>query len=492
MFKEELAYLRSCDGADWIPADAGDYYLWARASDYYVAGRRAASIRFADGQARLLKNPNAVLPREQFDDAEFSTRLLEANRSAIGSLESESIRFIQQIIERNPDYVPVIPFSGGKDSLVVSLLVRKAMPSNDVLHVFGDTGIESPDTYSFIEEFRDYYPRVPLIVSIPNVDFFDMCELLGPPSRIKRWCCSTQKAFPLSTVYSALGPVTTFCGVRRSESAARRDHDKVLTDTKIADELMACPVIDWTDSQVWIYLLTKGIHFNRAYRRGFRRVGCIHCPHNSLRSELLKRHHYPEEAARWECLIGRYYARSRAHSAVADPMVRWKARAGGMRATDDLASMTVTPCDGQPDTVNVQLRRQSSVELAHLLRPFGDVITVYDDGLVAQLLVISPSRELLIEARHSRPRQHIRLTMHAEKSRRLLEQRLLRQMRKLSACVGCGACQMACRNGALHVSGDSYTIDAASCTHCLKCVTKLGGGCVAAHATNASGQYRWA
>ena len=33
----------------------------------------------------------------------------------------------------------MISFSGGKDSTVTSHLVRTALGSNDILHVFGDT-----------------------------------------------------------------------------------------------------------------------------------------------------------------------------------------------------------------------------------------------------------------------------------------------------------------------------------------------------------------
>ncbi len=36
--------------------------------------------------------------------------------------------------------------SGGKDSLVISCVVRKALGTDNILHMFSDTTIEYPDT----------------------------------------------------------------------------------------------------------------------------------------------------------------------------------------------------------------------------------------------------------------------------------------------------------------------------------------------------------
>jgi phosphoadenosine phosphosulfate reductase len=490
VFAEELTFLREHAGADWIPEGFGDFVLWANNRDYYLDGSRVASLSF-QGAAPSVKLHRADLSFEAKTDADdFLARFSAANGTLLRSLEAEALSFIRTVAADHNGRVPVVPFSGGKDSLVVSRLVRKALPSDKVLHVFGDTGIESSDTHAFIEQFGRANPTVPLLRSVPNVDFFDMCEVLGPPSRIKRWCCSTQKAFPLSVVYSALGPVLTFCGVRRAESVARTGHERLLHDTKIADEMMACPVIEWDDFHIWSYLILEGMPFNRGYARGFRRIGCLHCPFNSRRSEVLKKHYYPLDNQRWEHLVAEYYA-ARSPKLPDDEIDgRWKVRAGGIRAADDLAQLEVSACDADSRAINVQLKRDSDIPLAQLLVPFGMVLVTHDDGILCNALVLSPKNELLFEIRQSRPRHHYRITFHGS-GRRLMEQRVLRQLRKLSACVRCGACQMVCPTGALTV-GEQYSIDHSLCTQCQRCVRRIGRGCVAAHATNASGDHRWA
>ena len=55
-----------------------------------------------------------------------------------------------------------VSFSGGKDSTVVSHLVRKKMREEKVLHIFGDTKLEMPFTYEYVERFRKNNPATPL------------------------------------------------------------------------------------------------------------------------------------------------------------------------------------------------------------------------------------------------------------------------------------------------------------------------------------------
>lgn len=38
------------------------------------------------------------------------------------------------------------------------------------------------------------------------------------------------------------------------------------------------PIVDWTDEDVWLFLLESGVPINPLYAEGFKRVGCIGCP----------------------------------------------------------------------------------------------------------------------------------------------------------------------------------------------------------------------
>ena len=69
--------------------------------------------------------------------------------------------FIEEVIEKYSKRVPMVSFSGGKDSTVVSHLVRKALNNQSILHIFGDTTLELPLTYKYVERFKEENQMTP-------------------------------------------------------------------------------------------------------------------------------------------------------------------------------------------------------------------------------------------------------------------------------------------------------------------------------------------
>ena len=49
-----------------------------------------------------------------------------------------------------------VAFSGGKDSVVTLDLVQRALPHNEFKVLFGDTGMEFPDTYETVDEIENF------------------------------------------------------------------------------------------------------------------------------------------------------------------------------------------------------------------------------------------------------------------------------------------------------------------------------------------------
>ncbi len=85
------------------------------------------------------------------------------------------------------DYIrlPIVSFSGGKDSTVVSDLVIKVLNDINILHVFGGTTLELLFTYEYIERFNDK-PLCPPFLPIDE----PLVEEFGLPNRVMRWCCT--------------------------------------------------------------------------------------------------------------------------------------------------------------------------------------------------------------------------------------------------------------------------------------------------------------
>ena len=166
-----------------------------------------------------------------------------------------------------------VSFSGGKDSTVTSDLVMKALSTPRILHIFGDTTLEFPETMKYMEEFKKEHPKTPLISSRnKDKDFEELCKQIGPPSRVMRWCCTIFKTGAISRridiLFKNKKRILTFYGIRRSESASRSKYDRESDSPKIAKQRTVSPIIDWFDFDVWLYMLTAKVNFNNAYRLG--------------------------------------------------------------------------------------------------------------------------------------------------------------------------------------------------------------------------------
>ena len=78
-----------------------------------------------------------------------------------------------------------VSFSGGKDSTVTSDLVMRALSEPKILHIFGDTTLEFPETMKYIERFKKEHPQTPVVSSRnKDKDFEELCALVGPQAEL--------------------------------------------------------------------------------------------------------------------------------------------------------------------------------------------------------------------------------------------------------------------------------------------------------------------
>ena len=91
-----------------------------------------------------------------------------------------------------------VAFSGGKDSIVTLDLVQKTLPHNEFKVLFGDTGMEFPDTYDTVD-FVEKWCKKENIMFVRAKSKYQPCETwgkFGPPATVNRWCCSVHKTAP--------------------------------------------------------------------------------------------------------------------------------------------------------------------------------------------------------------------------------------------------------------------------------------------------------
>jgi len=198
-------------------------------------------------------------------------------------LEAEAIHVIREVaaeLER-----PVLLFSGGKDSIVLAHLARKAFRPGllpfPLLHV--DTGHNFPEVLAFRDRFVDEFGIELLVASVQDsIDSGRVVEETGPRASRNRLQTTT-----LLDAIEAHGFDAAFGGARRDEERARakerifsfRDDFGQWDPRRQRPELWSLyngrvrrgehvrvfPISNWTELDVWEYIAAEGLELPSIY-----------------------------------------------------------------------------------------------------------------------------------------------------------------------------------------------------------------------------------
>lgn len=412
--------------------------------------------------------------------------VVEANKKYIQSKVFEAEQYIYNIFQKYKDdnYIPTVSFSGGKDSAVVSRLVCDALQNNSVIHFFGDTTLEFPETYDYVmNKFHLANPRIPIIKSETNKKFFDLCKVFGPPSQHERWCCTIFKTSNLNKEYSNLpGKSLTFLGIRHSESNARKKYERTQEVSKISSQINAMPIIEWSDYDVWLYILYKNLVVNDCYQYGYKRVGCWCCPNNSDWSMMLTEIYHPDKMKKWRDMIYDFAIKTKKENP--DDYYengRWKTRRGASGLQAKNISIIDTACNLSDRARNIIVEKPLSKDVLEFFKPLGNLKVIEkDDFTYVSVYDMDKSNkyrkcfELILKYGYTvikvLPEQRIDISN--------LVNRLKCQMRKYQFCIRCSACDSVCPNGAIDTIHGKYIIDESKCKHCKHCIAKFYNGCI--------------
>ena len=453
-------------------------FLFANRNHVYFEGKTLFAFatdpykgpRWVTNKLHRLSNCEPSVYQEEHAQKMWQLCLL-ANRTVLAGIEAEAIGFIRREAERFSDREKVVSFSGGKDSAVTAVLVKKALGSVPLL--FGDTTIEFPDTYSYVQRFAESN-SFELFQEGPDAEFLSLCQILGPPSRIMRWCCTVCKSRPINKFYNQLpGGVLSFDGIRRMESSRRMDYPRVAHVQKFSRQVAVRPIIDWSSFAVWLYTFTDGIEYNPLYEYGYSRVGCMYCLGNTPFNEYLTKLNFPELHDAWIEYLTDYAAKSGKE----DPKSYvvegyWKSR--NITKQRSIVVETSEPCGQQNGTV-YSFESPIAEELMEFLKPFGQLSIL--GGAERTSFVIGSGNPLLITGVVGDTQLSVSF---GEKHTHLLKMRIEKQIEKYLNCVHCGGCAGVCLVGAISIQDGRYHIDNSKCTGCGRCVTTkyLKEGCV--------------
>lgn len=471
--------------------------VWACDSKYFFDGKKIniPSKMFAEADCDKLRKELEIYKDKNSYDAfnKYSKKFVEANRERLNCNKNEAYEFIKESEVNYSLDTTVVSFSGGKDSTVTADLVVRALNTPSIVHIFGNTTLEFPLTTEYVKRFRKNNPRTILkIAQNKEQDFYKVCEDIGPPARMMRWCCSMFKTGPITRVLNNLyrdKKILTFYGIRKCESAARSKYNRFEDNNesvKIQKQAVASPIFFWRDIDIWLYIIGEEIDFNDAYRLGYDRVGCWCCPNNNERAQFLSKIYMHDQYVEWRNFLIRF-AKSigKPDAEVYVDTGKWKARQGGngVAAAEDV-KIKFTNCTAEENAKIYNLNNPINDDFYTLFTPFGKVSKELGRKLIGEVIVLDMRNNVPILS--IQPFQQVGYdysvkvkTMNVEKHDDL--QRMVSyQIRKYNACRKCLKCESVCDHGAIHIFGDTYKIDDAKCKRCKKCVSAkyLDAGCL--------------
>jgi phosphoadenosine phosphosulfate reductase len=190
-----------------------------------------------------------------------------------------------------------LAFSGGKDSIVIYDLAKKAGVKFDA-H-YRCVGFDPPELVRFVKTFKDVY------FEINEKNVWKQFVKKGVPTRLIRWCCDHKESGGSGRV------VVT--GVRSEESRSRAKRKIVEFCYKDTTKRFVNPIIDWSSEEVWRYIKENGLPYCDLYDKGFERIGCIACPLTSKKKRKFELEKYPafEKLYRVFCQKAFDYKKSR-------------------------------------------------------------------------------------------------------------------------------------------------------------------------------------
>ncbi|WP_293720529.1 phosphoadenosine phosphosulfate reductase family protein [uncultured Cetobacterium sp.] len=417
------------------------------------------------------------------NSSRFNILVKSENRDEEGEFIG-AIPFIVENAEKYKNRMMLVSFSGGKDSTVVSHLVRLALNNQSILHIFGDTTLELPKSYEYVERFKEENPFTPFFEERNEENnFFEMCEEIGPPSRVKSWCCSIFKTGPMGTTLANFDEnIITFLGLRRGESASRSKYKKVSQSPKILKQMVASPIIDWCDLDVWLYMLTEELDFNDSYRQGFARVGCWVCPNNGSWSELLSSIYNSEEYDKWYSFLidfSKRIGKLDYEDYVKDG--KWKARQGG----DGLEKSTeiiveAKECINEKNSKTFVLNKSVNEDFIQLFKPFG-TMKIFEKNKAVEIILMDRGNTPIFKLSYRVEGTEVKVTIMKTDDKYIFN-KIQKQFNKFNSCLYCQGCNSACPTGAIYVSNGKYIVDENKCVNCLKCIDKFDSGCLIASA----------
>lgn len=448
-------------------------YLWAEANNYYYRGNLVAKTKggslYTAPEIEILEEPETDGQPLRFVDV---PAMVEKNRDLIEKLAADTIKKIYNTYMDYKDKVDVfyVAFSGGKDSVVALDLVQRTLPHNQFKVLFGDTGMEFPDTYAVVDQIEKYCSSngIAFFKARSKWSPFQTWKIFGPPSTANRWCCSVHKTSPqinllrqITGKYNFTG--MAFTGIRAEESLTRSEYDLVNDGKKHSGQLSCHEILEWNSAELFLYIFSRNLILNNAYKKGNTRAGCLVCPNSSGKHEYIKQTCYPTEVDQYIDMISSTSGKTNYNTNEMKMFIDsgfWRTRKSGQELNFGHDCFEVKSDPIQPViTVNKpELRWEmwaKTIGEFHQAEPNIFVIKFHDK--LYHIKLISTDTSIVFS-----------LTNYENSKEDIRFFSLFRSVIVKSIyCIGCGVCEAECKSHCIDMS-DGIKIGN-NCTHCYHC-----------------------
>lgn len=454
-------------------------YMWAEANNYFYRGRLVAKVKggscYTAPEIVLVEDPELNGFPLRFVDI---PAMVEKNREIIGQLAQDTIKRIYNTFIEHQENVDVfyVAFSGGKDSIVTLDLVQRALPHNSFKVLFGDTGMEFPDTYKTVEEVKKVCSEneIEFLTSKSQYEPGYTWSKFGPPATVHRWCCSVHKTSPqIIVLRNIIGKPNftgmAFIGVRASESLSRSEYDYVSLGEKHKGQYSCNPILEWNSAELYAYIYLRQLYLNETYKKGNRRAGCLVCPRAAERNEYMARICYPAQFNALMDKVRDMYS----HNFRTEDKLEEFIRNGGWKARKN----------GRDLPLKIDYKEKSDAHFFQITvdspktdwREWIKTIGVIKNDSSPYIIAFRGS-EYQFELVETNDCLKVRYDIALAKKAPLFTKLLKNVFRKTACCIGCRECEADCHSGMIHMHDGKVTI-AEGCVHCSQC-HKVDKGCL--------------
>lgn len=178
--------------------------------------------------------------------------------------------------EFEPDIALASSF-GAEDVVIIDMLSK----ITNRPRVFTlDTGRLHQETYDVMDAVRDSY-GIAIEVYYPDTEEVEKMvrtcgvNLFYASIENRKLCCNVRKVEPLKRALKGLD--AWISGIRRDQVATRSSAAKVELDSGNGGIVKVNPLVDWSWTQVWDYIRSGNLPYNKLHDQGFPSIGCAPC-----------------------------------------------------------------------------------------------------------------------------------------------------------------------------------------------------------------------